>query len=107
MMGESFDELVSIFLASSRSILTALENAYLERDLETFLRHAHSLRSSSADLGGLELSQIAAQLEQDADQGKLPESADYLDALNLELDRVEELLLQQTSGAEAARARTY
>ncbi len=88
-MGEDFGDLVLIFIQSCQEILTALELAFDSRDVEAFLRHAHSLKSSSASLGGTLLSNQADALELDAKSGILPESKVFMDRLRAEFARIE------------------
>jgi HPt (histidine-containing phosphotransfer) domain-containing protein len=77
-MGEDFAELVPIFIESTQDILTNLLKAFNQQDIESFTREAHSLKSSSANLGGLVLSEMAAGLENAGHQGQLPESEEFI-----------------------------
>jgi HPt (histidine-containing phosphotransfer) domain-containing protein len=80
-MGEDFSGLVPIFIESTGDILTNLLNAFNQQDIESFTREAHSLKSSSANLGGLILSEMAAKLEKAGHQGQLPESEEFIKPL--------------------------
>ncbi|MCP3690329.1 MAG: Hpt domain-containing protein [Gammaproteobacteria bacterium] len=88
-MGEDFGELILVFIESCKEILAALELAFDSRDLAVFLRQAHSLKSSSANLGGMLLSRQAAALELDAKSGKLPDSDLVISSLRAEFARIE------------------
>lgn len=80
-MGEDFADLVPIFIESTQDILTNLSKAFNQQDVESFTREAHSLKSSSANLGGLVLSEMAAELEAAGHQGQLPESEEFIQPL--------------------------
>jgi HPt (histidine-containing phosphotransfer) domain-containing protein len=80
-MGEDFEDLVAIFIESTEDILTSLLNAFNQQDVESFTREAHSLKSSSANLGGLVLSKMAAELETTGHQGQLPKSEEFIQPL--------------------------
>lgn len=88
-VGDGFDDLIPIFIESAIKIIDSLEQAYREEDIEAFLRYAHSLKSSSAYLGGLHLSNVAARLEHHAKHAKLPDSDDFIDGLRQEFARIE------------------
>ena len=77
-MGDDFAELVPVFIESTRNILDQLKIAFDQQDIEAFTRQAHSLKSSSANLGGLILSEIGAKLEEAGHQGQLPDSAEFI-----------------------------
>ncbi|MFT4606820.1 MAG: HPt (histidine-containing phosphotransfer) domain-containing protein [Urechidicola sp.] len=80
-MGEDFAELVPIFIESTEDILDCLLKAFIQGDVESFTREAHSLKSSSANLGGLVLSKMGAKLETAGHQGQLPESEAFIQPL--------------------------
>lgn len=88
-MGEDFNELISVFIESTQEILTALEQAFSDCDIDAFTRHAHSLKSSSAHLGGHRLSAQAANLEVQGSAGNMPESADFMQALKSEFTQIQ------------------
>lgn len=77
-MGEDFAELIPVFIESTREILQQLKTAFDQQDIESFTRQAHSLKSSSANLGGLILSEIGAELEKAGHLGQFPETAEFI-----------------------------
>jgi len=77
-MGEDFGEIIPVFIESTEAIISALEQAFLNREVDVFLRQAHSLKSCSANLGGFQLSEQAATLELNARSGKMPDSGAFL-----------------------------
>ncbi len=82
-MGEDFDELPAAFRDSTLEILESLPQAIEAADLPTQQRLVHSLKSSSANMGGLRLSALAKELEQQCKDGQ-PLSADQLRQLEQE-----------------------
>lgn len=93
-MGEEFDELISVFIKAAHEILAQLKMAFDQHDIESFTRHAHSLRSSSANLGGFILAELGAELEKAGHQGQLPESTDFILPLEESLALMEKELQQ-------------
>lgn len=93
-MGDDFAALVPVFIASTEEILAAIEAAWRQEDCEVLRRQAHSLKSSSASLGGQSLSQLAAELEQLGKSGELPNSGSFLDSLQREFAQIKAVLLE-------------
>jgi HPt (histidine-containing phosphotransfer) domain-containing protein len=77
-IGEDFAELIPVFIESTNEILQQLKTDYDQQDIESFTRQAHSLKSSSANLGGFMLSEISAELEKAGHQGQFPVSAEFI-----------------------------
>ena len=63
IMGEEFDELLTVFEAESGELVAKLEAAVAADDPDAVKRAAHSLKSSAAVFGALELSALAAEME--------------------------------------------
>ncbi len=61
-----------VYLEDTPKSLAALERAASEGGLEGLVAPAHSLKSTSANLGALALSDMAKAIEHGARQGKLP-----------------------------------
>ncbi len=64
-------ELLELFLSDTRTHLTDLETALQQQDTEQVRRLAHHLKGSSANVGIMSFSDIAATLETEARQGSL------------------------------------
>lgn len=58
-----FMELVDIFLEDSAKQLAHLEQALSKRDVKTLERVAHTLKSSCANLGAVEMSRLCFEME--------------------------------------------
>ncbi|MFT5220102.1 MAG: HPt (histidine-containing phosphotransfer) domain-containing protein [Planctomycetota bacterium] len=89
IMAEDFEALIPVFYSSFDEIMSELETAYVEANLEDFLRQAHSLKSSCANLGCLVLRDLASALELQAKQGQIPDSLQFLPVLREEFARVQ------------------
>jgi HPt (histidine-containing phosphotransfer) domain-containing protein len=69
LMGEELPGLIRQYLDSAPGFMAELELAAANDDLPAMVGPAHSLKSSSANLGALRLSRHAAHLEQAARNG--------------------------------------
>jgi signal transduction histidine kinase/CheY-like chemotaxis protein/HPt (histidine-containing phosphotransfer) domain-containing protein len=93
MMGTEFTDLVRVYLEDTPKSLAALERAAADGGLEGLVAPAHSLKSTSANLGALGLSEMAKAIEHGARQGKLPNEPVVLVAeAQAEFRRVSEAL---------------
>ena len=92
-MEDDFVELVPAFIESSHQITSALNQALRDQDFETMRRNAHSLKSSSANLGAMKLSSMAKALEEQCREEITVES-ELLQSFDDELLRVEQALTE-------------
>ena len=90
-MEDDFEELLPAFFENSRQIISDLWNAKSSQQFEILQRNAHSLKSSSANLGALNLSSLAKSLELQCKENKAVESQ-QLNAIEDEYSRVETAL---------------
>lgn len=93
-MGEDFDELISTYLDSTAELLTATVAALDAADAGEAQRLAHSLKSSSASVGAITLSQLARSVEMDAREGHVDAALHRMGGLHAEFDRAREELLE-------------
>ena len=63
MVGDSFSHILEHYVKGSESSIAAINGAMEEGDFVVMMRAAHSLKSSSAQLGALLVSSIAQELE--------------------------------------------
>ena len=70
IMGDEFQDLVKIYLEDSPKSLARLVDAAEKDDPKLLVGPAHSLKSTSANLGAIQLSDLARDVEQDARLGK-------------------------------------
>lgn len=90
-MEDDFAELIPAFIVSTQQISSDLQAALAGQDFEVMRRNAHSLKSSSANLGATNLSSIASALE-DQCRDEITVEAEQLRAINNEFSRVEQAL---------------
>ena len=99
-LGDEFiTELVDTYCTETPELIVSLQNAYKDQDSETFRRAAHSIKSSSASLGAMRLSEQARQLEMIGKSGDLSEAAGQLDNLEAEYTLVQKELTELVHGA--------
>lgn len=75
LLGDEVDRLVDIFLDDTPRLLLALENAVEGPDYVALREAAHSLKSSSANLGAMSLSAAARRIETGARERNLERPA--------------------------------
>ncbi len=82
MSGDDFiNELIDAFLDDGPSMLANLQNALDAKDVESFRRNAHSLKTNANTFGATELAAQSKELEFMARQNNL-EVGDRLEKLN-------------------------
>ncbi len=82
VMGEDFSELIEIYLQDSPAHLKLLQEAGRNFDLEQVVGPAHSMKSSSANVGAMSVSNIAKILESGARQGSLQNPSEMIEKLS-------------------------
>jgi len=88
-------EIVSSFLNSSDSLLVELRTAFVNNDLDILQRVAHSLKSSSANVGAMRLSEFSKELELNCRNKKLTDAEELVSAMELEFRRVRKALSEE------------
>ena len=97
MSGEDFiNELIDAFLEDAPVMIAQIRGALETKDVETFRRNAHSLKSNANTFGATELSVLAKELEMMARESNL-DVGNRLEALNEAFTK---------AGDELARMRT-
>lgn len=81
-------ELLTLFLRDTPERLEALRHALAAGDLESAGRAAHSLKGSAANLGAMDLHELASQTEQRARAADAAGVQLYLEGLDAEYRRV-------------------
>jgi len=92
VMGDDTDafliELIQTFLPNAQKLINDMKQALESKDLNTFHRSAHTLKSSSASLGAVLLSEHARVLEADTTENFPNDSVDRIKIIQAELDYV-------------------
>jgi HPt (histidine-containing phosphotransfer) domain-containing protein len=71
VMGDEFTDLVRVYLEDTPKALAALDQAANRGHVEGLIAPSHSLKSTSANLGAIGLSELAKRLEHGARAGSL------------------------------------
>jgi HPt (histidine-containing phosphotransfer) domain-containing protein len=88
IMGAEFDSLVRVFLEDAPMTVARMERAATANDIDGLVAPAHSLKSTSANLGAMRLSELAKSVEHGARRGEVPDPAGLVRALAGEFQRV-------------------
>ncbi len=92
MLGSELDRLIDVFLDDTPRLLAALENAVDGPDYDALRDAAHSLKSSSANLGAMSLSAAARRIEMGARERQLERPAVAVALASNEFARARRLL---------------
>ena len=88
VMGDEFTELVRVYLEDTPKAVALLERAAASRHTEGIIAPSHSLKSTSANLGAIRLSEVAKRLEHGARSGELSEPIPLVNELQREYQQV-------------------
>jgi CheY-like chemotaxis protein/HPt (histidine-containing phosphotransfer) domain-containing protein len=94
VMGDEFPDLVRVYLEDTPKNVALLEQAARQRSMEGIIAPSHSLKSTSANLGALRLSELAKRLEHDARTGDLSEPLILVGELKREYQQVASALTE-------------
>jgi HPt (histidine-containing phosphotransfer) domain-containing protein len=95
------DELVDTYLDDSREQIAALEAALAASDAAALIRPAHSLKTSSLNVGALGLGGLCQQLEHRARTGVLDDAAERVVSIAEGFARASEALLGERATRSA------
>jgi HPt (histidine-containing phosphotransfer) domain-containing protein len=92
MSGADFiNELIDAFLDDAPAMISQMQAALETKDVESFRRNAHSLKSNANTFGAVELAGLAKELELMAKEGNL-EVGNRLESLRVSLGKAAEEL---------------
>ncbi|HYB12499.1 MAG TPA: response regulator, partial [Myxococcota bacterium] len=86
---------IDSYLATAPDQLETLQRAAAEKDAALLQSQAHSLKSSSANVGARELAQLARELEALARSGQTSDAAGIVERMSAEFLRVREALVAE------------
>jgi len=89
---EEYLELIELFIETSMSDLNQLHSAIEEGSAEKAAKAAHSLKGAAINLGLIELSEIAKEIEEKACNDQLEKTAEAAQALQEKLDIIVDLV---------------
>jgi len=90
---EFLDELVDTYLDDGRAQVAALEAAVASDAVEDLVRPAHTLKSSSANVGALQLAEACRELEATARAGAVDDAGGRVAAIAAAFDAARDGLL--------------
>jgi signal transduction histidine kinase/CheY-like chemotaxis protein len=102
MLGGEVERLIDVFLEDTPRLIAALESAATGPDFNALRDAAHSLKSSSANLGAMSLSAAAKRVELGAREKSLDRPAVAVALIANEFARARQVL--KASGSTAAQA---
>ena len=88
LMGDSFELLMTTFIDDTGKLVHSLPELQKQNDIQVFTRNTHSIKSSSANLGAMKLSAIAAELEAQGKAGDIANTVDKIILLQNEFTQV-------------------
>jgi HPt (histidine-containing phosphotransfer) domain-containing protein len=92
MSGADFiNELIDVFLDDAPNIIQNMETALAAKDIESFRRNAHSIKSNANTFGATELAGLARELEFMAKENNL-DIGNRLEVLKEAFDKMAEEL---------------
>jgi HPt (histidine-containing phosphotransfer) domain-containing protein len=92
---EFVDELVDTYLADGEGQLEALRQAATRSDAADLVRPAHSLKSSSLNIGALALGELARDLEAASREGTVIDAATRVEAIDVAFAEARQALLDE------------
>jgi HPt (histidine-containing phosphotransfer) domain-containing protein len=92
------DELVDTFLDDATTQLAALRAAAAADDADAAVRPAHSLKSSSLNVGATRLAELSRALEADSRSGPVDDLGRRVEEVDAELVAVREALRSDRAG---------
>jgi CheY-like chemotaxis protein/HPt (histidine-containing phosphotransfer) domain-containing protein len=95
-------KVISMYLKSSGELLRKLARALEEGDTETTRRTAHTLKSSSANVGASRLASLSKQLEDAGRSNSLPKAGLLLEQIKAEHGQVVAALQEELEGVAHA-----
>ncbi len=96
----SLAELIGSFLTEGPALVTTLEQAEAENDLDTMRRAAHTLKSSARDFGALDLSEYCSTLEAQCRASNTVDSLGQISRISQEFDSIRIELESFVSGLD-------
>lgn len=97
-LGEQiFAQLIPTFLTSAAELLDNINQAYTDNNTAELRRYAHSLKSASANVGALRMSEFAASLESSISGASSIELTEIIADLQQEFEAVDLALQKKTA----------
>jgi HPt (histidine-containing phosphotransfer) domain-containing protein len=91
---EFLRELVDTFIEETTEQLTNLERAIGQQNSDILHKIAHALKSSSANVGAIQVSRLSKELEEMGRTGRIEGADQKLEAIKYEYERAQTALKQ-------------
>jgi CheY-like chemotaxis protein len=91
--------IVDAYLNGSQTLVDQLREVLSSNDLKILQQTAHSLKSSSANVGAMQLSAMSLELEIKCKQKQLGNIGELVAAIELEFPRVKDALIKEVSAS--------
>ena len=82
-----FSDLVTVYLGSAESLIDAIQVAFTNQNATAFSRASHTLKSTSASIGAIKLSEISRYFEKNSNLSAIDVAPELLEHLIGEYDR--------------------
>ena len=92
LMDGEIDEIVELYINDSREQIAQLQTSVDSNNLTNMIAIAHTLKSSSANLGAMNLAKLCEQMENKGRDNRLENPVSLLSEIIEELSRVEDKL---------------
>ncbi|WBA84819.1 response regulator [Endozoicomonas sp. GU-1] len=96
LMEEEFPVLINSFLEDAPKLMADIKFSSKDADREVLVRAAHTLKSSSNNLGATQLAMIAADIEKEGKASQLAEASALIASLESTLDETLQSLIIKT-----------
>lgn len=94
IMGDEYVDLIEVYLEDTPNCIGLMNEAAGDDDIDGLIAPAHSLKSTSANLGAMGLSEMAKAIEFGAREGNLSDVAQKIAAIESEFEQVASELQQ-------------
>ncbi len=92
LMEEEFTGLLESYMEDAPKLLADIQSSSRQADMEVLVRAAHTLKSSSNNIGAKRLGEIASKMEAVGKEGKLPEATAMIPDLEKTLEETMEAI---------------
>jgi two-component system, sensor histidine kinase and response regulator len=89
---------INIYLSSTHELLAELDAAIQEKDPSAVYKHAHNLKNSSANLGLIDIVNLARELELAGRNGNISGTATQMQSLNIHYELAKTALTKIEQG---------
>jgi HPt (histidine-containing phosphotransfer) domain-containing protein len=90
------DKIITAYLESSTVLISQLHNCLAANDVQALQKSAHSLKSSSANVGAVKLSEMSKLLEQKCRRSQLENIEALITSIEYEFVKVNEGLKKES-----------